>query len=177
MGKVIYDIGYGVLKGTHKERKVAFQNRLQYVARGIGKPVTLIDIRREGSGSRNGVAFGQGIGMRQIVRFAGSPGRRFVYEPEPELANIWGGTKRGLERYATQIRRSLDGNEDLWAMREGFTRVRVAVIAQEQARAVVLLCGCKDVFKPNGHTWNCHRGPLGEVLLEQLGEGWRCVRL
>lgn len=179
MGKV-WTVGYGILQGTHRERKVAFQKRLRYIASGIGKPVTVIDVRKIGSGSRNGEAFKQGgkihyRGMCSTVRHAGKPGQWFVYEPEPELGNTWGPAKWQLESYAFQLALALKDPCVEQAMREAFDRVKA--IAVEGSRAVVLLCGCRKAYKANGTTWNCHRVPLAEALIAELGEGWEVKHL
>lgn len=180
MKQTLYTMGYGLLKGAYTERKLAFQNRLRRIQCEIGKPLTVVDIREKGSGSRNGPSFRQGGDIHEIcmcstVRHSYDGEEWFVYYTEPCLSNIWGGAKWQLQMYACDLVDAINDGPDADEMLEAFTRVRVEALKGE--RAVVLLCGCRDVFKPNGHTWNCHRGPLAEALKAELGPEWTVKHL
>ena len=176
--KTILTVGYGLLKGTHEERRASFQKRLGWIRRGIGKPIVLVDIRKAGCGSINGKWFRQPSGLvdiepsiKYLMRFLAG----IDYVAEHGLANEWGGAKWQLELYADELRHSLNYEPDLGDMLEAL--VGVKAIAEAQERAVVLMCGCKAAFKKNGTTWNCHRVPLGDALVEMLGDGWRVTHL
>lgn len=167
-GETLYSLGYGIITGTRDEKRDKFVKRLQYIQRGIGKPLTVVDIRKAASGSRNGIAFAmRSDGMASLVRGLG-----FVYTAETYLANEWGGAKWQLESYQDELHGSLlVGNEIAKALG------RIVAIAKDDSRGLLLLCGCKNAFKPNGHTWNCHRVPLSLELERELGDGWRTVHL
>ncbi len=175
MSGTIYSIGYGILKGTHEERKVAFQKRLKNIRLGIGKPITIVDIRKYGSGSRNGMWFRQRRGfLTDHMGVLVNEVERASYIDGSGLANHHGATLKGLRLYARQLERSLRHPivrhiaESLWS---------VTAIAEQDERAVVLLCGCKQAFKKNGTTWNCHRVPLADALVKVLGPGWDAVHI
>lgn len=178
---VLYTVGYGILMGTHRERRDKFTNRLEYIQHGIGKPITVVDIRKWGSGSRNGPLFAQPktenaiSGMRRLAGLCNDDVFRVDYKAEPNLCNRYGGALWQLKAYRGNVRTRLcfpDGSD---LVREAFTRVKVEALKGE--RAVVLLCGCKNAFKPNGTTWHCHRVPLAELLIEALGDPWTVVHL
>jgi hypothetical protein len=173
--KVIYTVGYGMMEGSHTERKEKFQKRLLDIQRKIGKPITLIDIRRKNSGSHNGFWFTQYGGLEALVM--NMQRGDIEVKPEPNLANKRGDTLRELVKYRNELWFNLGPGAYEKDVAYAFNRVRVASISQNEARAVVLLCGCRDAYKPNGTTWNCHRAPLADVLVEQLGEGWEVVHL
>ena len=144
-----YTIGYGSLKGTHAERKAAFQKRLRHVIEYTGKSITIVDIRRSGSGSRNGHAFDNSpTGMINLVREVSGK-----YISIPALAN----TFRSLPRY----RASLNDNSRVELLKK-------MIIGNQSA--VVLLCGCRE-YK------HCHRTTLAEKLLECLGDKWEVDHL
>lgn len=179
----IWTLGYGILEHTHEERKVAFQERLGIISRGIGKPITLVDIRKEGSGSRNGIWFRQYVTKRKnqhnhsgMYALVAELDCNIAYWREPALANNFGQTKCQLELYENSLEASLILADDLGKERaEAF--YRVADHANTRVRAVVLMCGCKQAFKKNGTTWNCHRVPLANALVEILGNGWSICHL
>lgn len=177
MDKVLYSVGYGLIKGTHEERKHKFQKRLEYIQRGIGKPVTLVDIRWAESGSRNGKWFkqGHGRGMDGLVLELRYDKVDVLYIAEPDLDNTWGGAKWQLEMYMKFLVSGLEYGRYGLEMAEACNRVKA--VAEEGVRAVLLMCGCKKAFKKNGTTWNCHRVPLAEALVKELGEGWKAVHL
>jgi len=183
--KTIYTAGYGLLSGTHEERKLSFQKRLEYIQRGIGKPITLVDIRKEGCGSWNGKWFRQSSGlvdiepsMRYLVRFLDS----IEHMAEPDLFNSYGPAKWQLEKYSTTIDQSLILLDDyLEPMREAFLQVKA--VAEWRERVVVLLCGCKDAYmydvklrRCRGRA-KCHRVPLAAALVKELGAEWEVCHL
>lgn len=171
-GKTIWTVGYGIIEGTWQEKKAKFQERLRYLQQGIGKPITVVDIRKERSGSRNGKWFRQfPTGLFQLV--ADIRDRNIYCVSEPALANGWGGSKWELEElYASELAGSVLAKNDM-----GVARGRVKAIAEAGERAVALLCGCRDAYKPNGTTPNCHRVPLAEALVRELGDGWSIIHL
>ncbi len=180
MGEVLYSAGYGIITGTRDEKRDKFVKRLQYIQRGIGKPLTIVDIRTWGSGSRNGPLFAQPkgdsiSGMRRLAGLCNYDEYSVDYVAESDLCNRYGGALWQLRAYRGNIstRLCFPGSPDL--VREAFERVSAAALKGE--RAVILLCGCKNAFKPNGTTWNCHRVPLAELLVEILGDGWTTVHL
>lgn len=182
VNKTIWTLGYGILKGTHEERKVKFQKRLQWIKRGVGKPtIALVDIRRAGCGSMNGIWFHQSVTERRhkyphsgMSALVGELDCDVTYSREPELANEWGVTQAGLKRYAHQLERAIIGFTDTEQLK---SLQRIVDIALEGERAVVLLCGCKQAFKKNGTSWNCHRVPLGSALVGLLGPEWAIIHL
>ena len=167
MGK-FYTMGYGILKGPHKERAVAFQERLCDIHKKIGLPLLIIDIRKLWSGSRNGKAFNQEVdrGMACLINGIWP---KAVYGSFPGLANKFGSTKKGLLRYAEDLHTK---DSQWWIV-----RLLDLIRSHERSHAIVLLCGCYDAFKPNGHSWHCHRVPLALELLEHLGEDWKVEHL
>jgi hypothetical protein len=177
----IYTVGYGLLTGSHEERKVSFQKRLEYIQRGIGKRLFVVDIRKAGSGSRNGPHFSQGIDMVQMVRkLSGDGGKKLeetiTYIGEPDLANEYGGCLRALRAYSHRLKLAVDYMDgDLSGMSAAF--FYMVSLAKKQDCAVLLMCGCKDAFKKNGTTPNCHRVPLADALVGELGDGWSVVHL
>lgn len=183
--KKIWTLGYGILKGTHFKRHELFSKRLQYIYKGIGKHLAVIDIRRAGSGSINGEWFQQGdcperwldfpFAMWRLVETCGMVNpREFKYLAEPALANNWGATQAGLKRYAQELDRGITGFADTDQYK---SLQRIVGIAQEGERAVVLMCGCKPAFKKNGTSWNCHRVPLALKLVDLLGSEWSIIHL
>lgn len=181
MDKVLYTLGYGIIKGTHREKRNKFVKRLEYIQRGVGMRLFVVDIRKAGCGSRNGPHFSQGAGMLQMVRkLSGKPGRELeetiTYVTEPHLANKYGASAKALKAYAVRLELAVEYlDEDLTDMSAAF--YYVAQLARRRNRAIVLLCGCKDAYKANGTTWNCHRVPLGEALVKKLGDGWDVCHL
>lgn len=171
MSKIIFTLGYGLLTGTHAERKEAFRERLRYIQREIGKPIALVDIRQAGSGSRNGVWFREPSLLakhRTSMSWLVSSIERVYYTHEPRLANHWGQTQANLRLYAYELGFDYD-------MREAIEGVKA--IAKTPEHVVVLMCGCGNAFKKNGTTWNCHRVPLAEALVKELGAEWTAIHL
>ncbi len=161
-----YTMGYGILKGTHRARELAFQERLSRTRESIGKHFIIIDIRKSECGSRNGPFFFQGAsGMGALIRGIWGTAS---YNTASLLCNTFGITQAGLRKYARNIRNSQGGNWQFdWLLRE--------IMLDNDA--IVLLCGCREAFKKNGKSWNCHRVPLSLELLEDLGEGWEVEHL
>lgn len=171
--RIFYTIGYGILQGTRRKRKLAFQKRLRDLQKSIGN-LWVVDIRAEGCGSRNGPAFNQGgmihyLGMCSTVRESGSPGAWLNYLPEPELANTFGSTKKGMENYSNWLSREISKHGDV---SDAFYRI-LRWIDEGLNYKIVLLCGCKDPYKMKNHRLegrvptgdpNCHRVPLGIEL-------------
>ena len=169
MGK-LYTIGYGILKGTPRQRKLAFQERIRG---SFPTNMAIVDIRKAGSGSRNGRSFYQGFEMSWTMRHLnldciGSSEVRYGYTAFPALANEHGGTQKGLKQYALDVAR---GGCKYDAM------MKCAKLLRHQEYSFCLLCGCRDAFKPNGTSWNCHRVPLALELLEELGGDWEVEHL
>lgn len=181
MEQIIYTCGYGIIQGTRDEKRRKFRDRLACIQRGIGKHLFVVDIRKAGCGSRNGPYFSQGDGMLQTVRtLSGKTGQGLkeiiIYVSEPHLANEYGRSRKALRAYAWRLELAteyLDG--DLSDMGAAFDYV--ARLAKTYDRAVFLMCGCKEAFKKNGTIPNCHRVPLADVLLNELGEGWSVCHL
>lgn len=165
----IYTLGYGLLKGPHAERKLAFQKRLRKIQDEIGKPLEIVDIRRDGARSRNGHWFDQGRGghgMAHLIEMTG-----WVYLKCPDLANIFKSTNSGMRAYRWRLQHWAD---DL-CVRQDFQRVAKKCLYGRGA--VMLLCAERDALKPNGHTPNCHRVILAEELLNYLGDDWKVIHL
>ena len=162
MGK-LYTMGCGILKGTHKERKEAFQKRICEIDTG-GIGMRFVDIRKYKCGSRNGQAFSEGTGMCDLINEIWPAA---TYISLPCLCNAFGSTQAALQKYAAEFRHDpnaeLEFNLLLKWIREG-------------DRAIVLLCSERKAFKPNGTSWNCHRVPLALELLTDLGEAWGEVK-
>lgn len=181
MNRTIYTCGYGIIEGTRIEKRDKFVSRLEYIQRGIGKPVTVVDIRKWGSGSRNGPLFSQPkgensiSGMRRLTGLCNDEALTIDYKAESILCNQHGSSLRGLRRYSGHIFTQLSFSDGPNLIREAFMRVKVEALKGE--RAVLLLCGCKEAFRPNGTTSKCHRVPLADLLVTELGEGWRAVHL
>lgn len=175
MENILWSMGYGIYEGLHPDRAQRFRKRLLYIRRAIDKPITLIDIREKGSGSRNGWRFAQGQnGMCWLASSLREKG--IGYQAEPALYNEWGGAKWQLKKYDTELRKALICL-DSHLVKTSVAFWRVKERAEEGSLAVVLLCGCKEAFKKNGTTWNCHRVPLSEALVKELGEDWKAVHL
>ena len=172
MRKIIYTLGYGWYKKySHEEAREAFQTRMEYVQRGIGQPIAVVDIRQAGSGSRNGAWFREPTGLCDIersIKLMFKVVKHVDYTNEPDLANGWGSTQADLRLYAHGLSMDYD-------MRQAVERVKA--IAEVQESVVVLMCGCKDAFKQNGTTWNCHRVPLADALADELGDEWSVIHL
>lgn len=177
MGEIIWTCGYGIIEGTWLEKKAKFQERLERIYRGIGKPVTVVDIRKQRSGSRNGKWFqqGHGNGMDGLISELRYDKIDIFYVAEPALFNEHGGTKYGLLKYRNVLWFHLGLGRYEQEVFEAFHRIKA--VAEDGARAVLLMCGCKKAFKANGTTWNCHGVPLALELVKSLGEGWRAVHL
>jgi len=165
MTNTLYTIGYGLLEGAHAERKEQFQNRLREIQRRLGETLCLVDIRKRGCGSRNG-PWCSWEGMRQTVATMNSS---FQYRAYPTLSNGFGGTKAGLEDYKSWLLEEVNNPDSLQA--DAFRKLN----RRQRHRpywAFIFLCGCKDAFKKNGTTPNCHRVPLVEALMDFQPELW-----
>lgn len=160
-----YTMGYGILKGPHEGRKLAFQERLRRIHRSIGKQLRIVDIREHECGSRNGKAFAQGIyGIGSLINDIWPLA---TYNTLSPLSNTFGSTQAGLRKYFTNFR-EIQGAE--------FHFSTLLKWIRHTDRAIVLLCGCHDALKPNGHSWHCHRVPLALELLKEL-PGWEVEHL
>ncbi len=170
MGKMLYTIGYGILKGTYAERQEAFQERIKG---SFSTNMALVDIRRGGSGSRNGKAFSQGHEMSWTLKHLdldtiGGSEVRYEYTTFSALANEHGGTRKGLEQYALDVAQGGCKYDEM---------MKCAKLIRNQEYSFCLLCGCRNAFKPNGTSWNCHRVPLALELLKALGNKWEVKHL
>ena len=168
--KVLFTVGYGLLKGSHEERKVAFQERIRG---SFPTNMALVDIRRKDSGSRNGKAFSQGFEMEWTLRHLdldciGGSEVRYGYIAFPALANEHGGTRKGLNQYALDVAQGGCKYDEM---------MKCAKLIRHQEYSFCLLCGCRDALKPNGRSWHCHRVPLALELLETLGDEWEVKHL
>jgi len=157
-----YTIGYGILEGTHKQRRTVFQHRLCRLNTQIGgQGLSIVDIRKHECGSRNGQFFRQGIyGMGSLINGTWPVA---TYNELSALYNPFGSTQAGLRQYATDFRK-IKGAEYSFGILLKWIR--------SEGRAIILLCGCHDALKSNGTSWHCHRVPLALELLDDLPEGW-----
>ena len=165
-----YTIGCGLLRGPHAERQAAFQERIRG---SFPTNVALVDIRKEGSGSRNGKAFSQGFEMSWTLRFLdldciGGSEVRYGYTTFPALANEHGGTGKGLNQYALDVAQGGCKYDEM---------IKCAKLIRNHEYSFCLLCSCGKAFKPNGTSWNCHRVPLSLELLEDLEDEWEVEHL
>ncbi len=153
MNKILYTLGYGLLEGTHAERKRAFQDRLQ---KTFPHGAVIIDVRTAGSGSRNGVDFRQVMnrmfGLYGLCSDAGCD-----YWPIPVLANKYGGSQKGLKAYADTL---CVGEENEWIE-------AVCFWLKKSVDQYCLLCGCGEALKPSGAR-HCHRAPLAEAIVARM---------
>ena len=161
MNKILYTLGYGLLEGTHAERKRAFQDRLKGIQEEIGLPVVVVDIRKIGSSSRNGKWCDQsphnGVGLWETLEEIEIP-----YSDQSVFANHYGHTQRGFAEY----RRSITSRNDYLFQYE----INSGYIAH------LLLCAERKPFKPSGAP-NCHRVVLAEELVKRMGMGWEVWHL
>jgi hypothetical protein len=150
----IYTLGYG------RTKKHEFQQRIR------GMPFRVIfDLRREGSGSRNGKWCWQGeehIGM--TIRHLQGIDMRYI--PVPELANEYGNTRRGLALYTLSLR---DRKADLEEL-----ATHIAWMSSKGEYGC-LMCAERRSHTPSGKP-ACHRVLVAEILAESisdsLGQKW-----
>ncbi len=160
--------------GTGLTTKEAFIKRLRDIREMVKADamlpdrISLVDIRRKWSGSRNG--------KWCYWEHLPSAFRLFNIEVDsrPVLSNTFGATQAALREY----RDHLHSNGKI----VGFLRVfpeysSIKARIERRAVTVILLCSERKAFKKNGKSWNCHRVPLSLELLEALGDTWEVEHL
>jgi len=159
MNGYIYDLGYGTTT------KSGFQSRL--VKFFPANDAVIVDVRKAGSGSRNGKwAYWGSINMGKTCIEMG-----MEYWPMPGLSNEYGNTKKGFARYVRMIDRDS-------SMRSAISLIVAAVLKND--KQYCLLCAELKPYtgKPPSPTsafpyhWsgnqNCHRVIITAQLTARL---------
>jgi len=155
MPETIFTMGYG------RTSREAFQERLLCLHEEVDKRILVIDIRKEGSRSRNG----KWCHSVELSRTVYELGTGYGCWTHTLLVNQHGNTKAGLEEYRSHLRASLVMNDLL------------DNIYNNTHNCYVLLCAERKPFKTNDKTPNCHRVILAEELVKELGEDWEVKHL
>ena len=145
---------------TWEARKKKFQNRLSMIqSLELNAKLFLIDIRRRGSGSING----EWCSQYRMCLTIKELGPDFDYIAEAALANTFGGTKTGLEKYRAWLMDADPWDPQAMAMNR---------ILQEKKDnpgvAFVLMC---SEWKPE----KCHRSIVGAQLVAVPHSTWKVL--
>ena len=148
MGKTIWTCGYGNMATDDFVKKL----------KDAGVTIVL-DVRRKGSKSWNG-KYNHGYSTRLTV------GRGDInYEELPHLANVYD---------------TLDAYREWLNIRAGKEEIELLAAQIEDDHlddTLCFLCSEGKPYEKDGVTPRCHRVYVAEALVDQLGEGWRCVHL
>lgn len=169
----IYDIGYGI------STKEEFVNRLKSAF--PDGDAMIVDIRKAGSGSRNGGWANWGEEMSNTCSLSGNQ-----YSSIPQLSNPYGNGKKGLWDFTTEL-------SDGWR-RKHIDRFANMVRSRPQIK-YCLLCSerkpYKGTYKPTYEditteaNWtgdaNCHRVAVANFAVSRLfldhEEWWESIHL
>ncbi len=137
----IFDIGYGLTK------KEPFIARLKAAFPQVR--AMIVDVRKKGSGSRNGRWANWGENMEATCGEAGHS-----YTTFPELSNPYGDTQKGLRQYEQSI--------DSGSLREHMDVLTYMIIENPQT-PYCLLCSERKPYK--GEPW----------VIQQKGPQWTTI--
>lgn len=152
MGNVIYTAGYGNLAPADFVKKL----------KDAGVKL-VIDVReRPGAWSPRYRAGDSGMCDLLVDDMPLEDG--IVYLWSPELGKP---KDMPLADYVKEVLGCMTGEKHLWLC--GWWTKR--------SGRTCLLCAEGNPFEKDGVTPRCHRVYVSEALVEQLGEGWRCVHL
>jgi hypothetical protein len=126
----IFDIGYG------QTTKASFIERLKAAFPEVS--AVIVDIRKEGSGSRNGRWANWGENMEATCEEAGHS-----YITFPGLSNPYGGTQKGLWEYEQSIN---------YGKRREHMDVLTYTIVENPQMPYCLLCSERKPYKGEPHT-------------------------
>lgn len=149
--------------GTGRTTERDFHNRILAILNDGYEPLTIVDIRRRDSRSRNRKWCYQGSDMLGKSLQSGIlEERSLVYEIRHELSNPFG---RDLMSYREAIL-------DLSGMWEDVVFLADDILKGREHRTYCLLCSERRPFKPGKEAVeqkpNCHRIILADTLLEML---------
>lgn len=169
--ETLYTLGYGLTKEKD------FIYRLCEIAKELGRPLAIIDVRKDECRSRNGKwCYHPGeesdIGIAKVIKQLG-----FFYTTEPSLANVFPNTKAGLRKYADLLTVAIRSRK-LIVSQMGMAINRLVGCGQgipllDQNYAVILMCAERKPYKDRVNkagewilslTPNCHRVILADQL-------------
>jgi len=134
-----YTLGYG------RTTKLDFLVRLGEIQSELRKKLVLVDVRRNGCGSRNGV-WCRHPGIERVTGLAGTiqDETEYGYIAMPRLGNNYGSSQRGLRKYQKDL---VDGISS----GEGYIYLSVdrlcKTIQESSNRAYILLCSERYAFR------------------------------
>ena len=161
----LYTIGYGNVEGkTHQAKRDNFIALLRYIEFATRtkdtKGLIIVDVRKEGCGSRNGkwAAWGA-VGMGHTVRMIHGG----VYLTVPGLAND---PRMGFRKYRGWLEEAIiSGSPVTVSAREGFHTIIDLLKTSELP--VILLCAERVGLGEKGTL--CHRVIIAEMVKERTG--------
>lgn len=139
--RCVLTIGYGVTNWPD------FAARLK-----DGRITRIVDVRREGSMSRNGNFFYQRHGIEFALRSVG-----IAHLAEPALSK---GKKEGLKAYHSRLYHALSTGHGPEGPAYGRIMNEIVDSWRDNGR-IALLCACRDPYR-------CHRKILANFLHEEL---------